>query len=87
MGGDKYNSTYFLEALCEPLPVGPGRRLDPHNSRKKQGWTRTLKAITMTWKKSTPPSLSFWKHLLYTSLPLYKDTYINQGCPKKYYWI
>lgn len=31
------------------------------------------KAITLHWKKPAPP----------TSLPLYKDTSTNRGCPKK----
>lgn len=42
------------------------------------------KNIAMQWKKSSPPSLSRWKQLVNNSLPLYKDTYMNRGCPKKY---
>lgn len=44
----------------------------------------TWKAITMTWKQAPPPTLSFGKQLMKSSLPLYEDTYINRGCPKKY---
>lgn len=42
------------------------------------------KAITMSWKKVTPPSFAFLKHPVNVNLPLYKDTYVNWGCPKKY---
>lgn len=42
------------------------------------------KAIALSWRKPTPPPLSLWKQLINNSLPLYKDTYDNRGCPNKY---
>lgn len=42
------------------------------------------KAITMTWKQSSPPSVKFWKSLVNASLPLYKATYLSRGCPQKF---
>lgn len=42
------------------------------------------KAIALSWKKTTPPSLTLWKQLINNSLPLYKKTYINRGCLLKY---
>lgn len=42
------------------------------------------KAIALSWRKSTRPPLSLWKQLINNSLPLYKDTYDNRGCPNKY---
>lgn len=42
------------------------------------------KAISLNWKKSTPLTLSFWKQLVNISLSLYKDTYTNRGCRRKY---
>lgn len=41
------------------------------------------KAITVCWKKWTPPSLPFWKRLVNKALPYYKDTYAHKGCPRK----
>ena len=42
------------------------------------------KNVAMHWKKPSPPSLVQWRRLVNTSLPLYKDTYANRGCPQKY---
>lgn len=42
------------------------------------------KAITLQWKKQTPPTTSFWKQLINKNHPLYKDTYANRGCLAKY---
>lgn len=42
------------------------------------------KNIAIQWKKPNPPSITQWKHLVNDSLPLYKDTYANRGCPLKF---
>lgn len=42
------------------------------------------KAIALSWRKPTPPPISLWKQLVNNSLPLYKDCYVNRGCPQKY---
>lgn len=39
------------------------------------------KNFAMHWKKHTVPSLAHWKRLINESLPFYKDTYVNRGCP------
>lgn len=44
-------------------------------------------AITLHWKKPAPPTSIFWKRLVNKNLPLYKDTYINRGYPKKYQMV
>lgn len=41
------------------------------------------KVITMNWKKSSPHSIQCWRGLINASLPLYKATYANRGCPNK----
>ena len=42
------------------------------------------KMITPCWKKRAPPSTLLWKSHVNKVLPLYKGTYQNRGCPKKY---
>lgn len=56
------------------------------------GWLREIcwvsfyarKSIVLCWKQKTPPSIGLWKTLVSNVIPLYKDTYIHRGCPKKY---
>lgn len=39
--------------------------------------------ILMNWSSSTPPVVSSWEAMVDAALPMYKLTYINQGCPWK----
>lgn len=41
------------------------------------------KAILLNWKQPDPPSVSQWKALVDSILPLYKLTYMSCKCPKK----
>lgn len=42
------------------------------------------KAIVLKWKSDRAPSLPVWKHLVNSAVPIYKATYLSQGCPKKF---
>ena len=42
------------------------------------------KAILLRWKQLEPPTVSQWKALINAALPLYKLTYMNRKCPKKF---
>lgn len=42
------------------------------------------KTILIKWKQPDPPTVSQWKALVNSTLPLYKLTYINRKCPKKF---
>lgn len=41
------------------------------------------KAIPLHCKKSSPPSKTFWKQLVWS----YKDAYANRGCPRTYHRV
>lgn len=42
------------------------------------------KTILLKWKQPDPPTVSQWKAFINAVLPLYKLTYINRKCPKKF---
>lgn len=41
------------------------------------------KAIMLCWKKSFAHTIPYWKQLVNSNLPLYRDTIANVGCQKK----
>lgn len=42
------------------------------------------KAILTKWKQTEPPTVSQWRSMVDSTLPLYKLTYMSQKCPKKF---
>lgn len=42
------------------------------------------KAILLRWKQPDPPTVTQWRGIVDSVLPLYKATYINRKCPKKF---
>lgn len=42
------------------------------------------KTIVLTWKQTEAPSLNFWKALVNSAIPLYKDTYHSRECSTKF---
>lgn len=42
------------------------------------------KSILLKWKQPDPPTVSQWRALVNSTLPLYKLTYMNRKCPKKF---
>lgn len=55
-----------------------------HRTLLNIGLFYARKAILLRWKSSAAPTISFWKGLVNSAIPLYKATYRARGCPKKF---
>lgn len=84
----------LTEVLSAPVPfiprvclIGLVEEVMPslaHRTLLNIGLFYGKKAILLKWKNTAAPTLSFWKGLVNSVIPLYKATYRLRGCPKKF---